>query len=97
MKGYVVIDTEILDAEAFAEYVEKSTAVITAQGGRFLVRTSDAEAFDGGWEPKRIVIIEFESMEAARSCVSSAEYNALNDLRHSAANSRIIVVEGAAS
>lgn len=94
MKGYLLIDTEIINSEAFSEYVEKSTAVITSNGGRFLVRSSNAEAFDGGWEPKRVVIIEFENMETARGFVSSTEYNALNDLRHKAANSRIIVVEG---
>lgn len=58
------------------------------------MRSSNAEAFDGGWEPKRIVIIEFESLEAARRFVNSTKYNALNDLRHKAANSRIIVVGG---
>lgn len=93
MKGYVVIDTEIINSEAYAEFVEKIPAAVAASGGRFLVRTNNAEAFDGGWEPKRFVIIEFESFEAAKGFVGSDEYTALDNIRRQAAKSRIIVVE----
>ena len=41
MKGYVVIDVEIIDAEAYADFAEKSSAAIAAHGGRFLARTSN--------------------------------------------------------
>ena len=94
MKGYVVIDTEIIDTESYSEYVEKILAVIVAHGGRFLVRTSDIEPLDGGWEPKRLVIIEFDSLEAARGFVGSAEYGAIDEVRRRAAKSRIVVVGG---
>ena len=94
MKGYVVIDTEIIDQEAYAEFVGKVPAALAEHGGRFLVRTSDAEAIEGGWEPRRLVIIEFDSVEAARGFVTSDEYTSLDDLRHRAAHSRIVVVEG---
>ena len=94
MKGYVVIDTEIIDTEAYSEYVGRVLPVIGAHGGRFLVRSSDVEPFDGGWTPKRLVIVEFDSLEAARGFVGSAEYGAIDEIRHRAANSRIVVVEG---
>lgn len=94
MKGYVVIDTEVVDQEAYSEYVGRILGVIEAHGGRFLVRTSNAEPIDGGWEPKRLVIIEFDSLDAARGFVTSAEFTSLNDLRHRGANSHIVVAEG---
>ena len=94
MKGYVVIDTEVIDQEAYSEYVSQIVGVIEAHGGQFLVRTSDAEPIDGGWAPKRLVIIEFGSADAARGFVNSAEFTSLSDLRHRGANSHIVVAEG---
>ena len=94
MKGYVVIDTEVIDTEAYSEFVEKVPAAIAAHGGRFLVRTSDVEVFQGEWAPKRFVILEFDSLEAARGFVNSAEYGALDEVRRRASKSRIVVVEG---
>ena len=49
MKGYVVIDTEAIDPEANSQYIEKVLPVIAAHGGRFLVRTSDADVVQGDY------------------------------------------------
>lgn len=44
--------------------------------------------------PKRLVIIEFDSLEAASGFIGSAAYTALSEVRHKAANSKIVVAEG---
>ena len=97
MKGYVVIDTEIVDPAAYSEFVAKVPAAMASHGARFLVRTSDAEPIEGDWAPKRFVILEFDSLEAARGFVGSAEYEALDEVRQRAAKSRIVIVEGSDS
>ena len=96
MKGYVIVDTEIVDQEAYAEFIAQAPGLIEANGGRFLVRTSDVEAVEGGWTPKRLVIMEFDSPEAARGFLASDGYTALTGVRHRAAggHSRIVVAEG---
>jgi uncharacterized protein (DUF1330 family) len=94
MQGYVVIDTEVIDAEAYSEFVEKVPAVLAAHGGRFLVRSSDAETIEGDWAPKRLVILEFGSMEAARGFVDAAYHGDLGDIRRRATTSKIVVAEG---
>ncbi|MCY3647082.1 MAG: DUF1330 domain-containing protein [Chloroflexi bacterium] len=94
MKGYVIVDTEVIDQEAYSQFLERIPGVVERQGGRFIVRTSDAEPVEGGWAPKRIVIMEFDSLEAARNFVTSDEYTSQDDLRHRAAKARIVVVEG---
>ena len=96
MKGYVVIDTEIIDQEAYAEFVGKVPDALAAHGGRFLVRTSDVEPIEGGWEPQRLVIMEFDDIEEARAFVTSDVYAAFDELRHRATRSRIVVAEGSA-
>ena len=94
MKGYIVIDTEVVDQEAYSEFVGKIPAVIAVHGGRFLVRSSNAETVQGDWEPKRFVILEFDSPEAARKYLGSAEFMALDELRRRASHSRIVILEG---
>ena len=97
MKGYVLMDAEIIDAEAYSEFAGKVPAAIAAHGGRLLVRTSDVEVVQGGWEPKRLVILEFDSLEAAKGYLGSAEYAALDDIRRRATRAEIVVVEGLGS
>ena len=94
MKGYVVMDAEIIDTEAYSEFAEKSSAAIAANGGRLLARTSDVDVIQGDWIPKRFVVLEFDSLEAARGYMDSAEYQALDDLRRRATRADIVIFEG---
>ncbi len=94
MKGYVVMDAEIIDTEAYAEFAANVPAAIAAHGGRLLVRSSDIEAIQGDWLPKRIVILEFDSLDAAKGYIGSAEYAALDDVRRRATKADIVVVGG---
>ena len=94
MKGYIVMDAEIIDTEAYSDFAKKVPAAVAAHSGRILVRTSNIEAVQGGWVPKRFVILEFDSLEAARGYIGSAEYAALDDVRRRATRANIVVVEG---
>lgn len=94
MKGYIVMDAEIIDTEAYAEFAEKVPAAVAAHGGRRLVRTSNVEAIQGDWLPKRFVVLEFDSLKAAKGYLDSAEYAALDDVRWRATKANIVVVEG---
>jgi uncharacterized protein (DUF1330 family) len=62
--------------------------------GSFLVRGGHAETLDGEWEPGRMVVIEFESIEPEKSWVNSSEYAEPRRNKHLVAKVRTIVVEG---
>lgn len=94
MKGYVIMDAEIIDAEAYTEFAEKSPAAIAAHGGHLLARTSDVDVIQGDWVPKRFVIVEFDSLEAAKGYMESVEYEALDELRKRATRANIVIFEG---
>ena len=94
MSGYVVIDTETIDEEAYAEFREQILAALTSHGGRFIVRGGHSETVEGDWTPSRLVIMEFDSHEAARGFIASDEYTSLDELRHRAVHSTVVVVEG---
>ncbi len=52
------------------------------------------ELIEGSWHGNRTVLLEFESVEAARNWYSSAEYQGLAGLRHAAADSNAVIVAG---
>ena len=95
MAGYIIVDVQITDPEAYERYKAAVPATLAAYGGKFLVRGGRAETLEGNWEPNRIVIVEFESLEKAKAWWSSQEYAAPKQLRQSVSVTKMIVVEGA--
>jgi uncharacterized protein (DUF1330 family) len=67
---------------------------VAAFGGRYVVRGGAAEVLEGGWVPKRVVVLEFPSMPRARARLNSAEYAPARKLRHATADSEMILVDG---
>ncbi len=73
-KAYSVVTyTEISDPECFAAYAAIAGPAIQAAGGRFVTRSEPAEILEGE-NKNRVVVIEFESVEAAHSAYYSVAY-----------------------
>jgi uncharacterized protein (DUF1330 family) len=94
MSAYVVLDIEITDPEGFARYKAMATGTIGLYGGRYLARGGTTEILEGDWNPGRVVILEFDSIARAREWLESPEYRDARRLRHQAARTSMIVVEG---
>ncbi|WP_323671207.1 DUF1330 domain-containing protein [Candidatus Poriferisodalis multihospitum] len=97
MQGYVIIDSEVVDAQRLPEFVQKVSEAVAAHGGRFLVRGGQLEAIHGDWAPQRLVVIEFDSFDRAREFAASAEYAAVDKVREQAITSNVVMVEGIAA
>lgn len=95
MAAYVILDVEITDPEAYAEYKEHSGRVLAQYGGKFLARGGAHEVLEGDWNPHRIVLLEFESAEAARAWWNAPEYADPKRIRQSASRGNMVLVEGA--
>ncbi|HET7669939.1 MAG TPA: DUF1330 domain-containing protein [Burkholderiales bacterium] len=95
MAAYVIGEIEVTDPAAYEDYRKQVLATVQKHGGRFVVRGGNVESLEGGWAPKRIVVVEFPSMEAMRKWYRSAEYAPLIKLRQKASKGRLIAVEGA--
>ena len=94
MAAYVVVDIEVTDPVAFEEYRKGVPATIAKYGGRYLVRGGKAETLEGGWDPKRLVILEFPSTEAVKRWYTSEEYKPLLAQRLKASKGSLVLVEG---
>ena len=95
MSAYVIGDIEVTDPAGYEEYRKQVLAVVTQYGGKFLVRGGKVDPKEGGWAPRRVVLLEFPSMAQAQKWYASAEYAPLIKLRQKASKGKLILVEGA--
>jgi uncharacterized protein (DUF1330 family) len=94
MAAYVIVDIDVQDPEAYARYREMAPAAVAQYGGKYLARGGQTEVLEGDWQPKRLVILQFESAERARQWLHSQEYAEAKQLRHRHAKSNMVVIEG---
>ena len=94
MPAYVITDVEITDASLYGEFVERVTSTVEAHGGKFVARGGELEVILGDWTPKRLAILEFETMQQVRTWLKSPEYVALDDVRSRSSNINMVIVEG---
>ena len=94
MSAYVLVEVNVTDPQLFAEYAKGVPATIAAHGGKYLVRGGAVDAKEGDWKPRRIVVLEFPTLDQARKWYDSAEYVPLLAMRLKAASSKLILVDG---
>ena len=93
-RGYVIFTEDIHDQAQIDAYVQQALPTILQAGGKLLVADDAPELIEGTWHGKRTVLLEFESVEAARNWYRSSEYQKLAGLRHAAADSNAAIVAG---
>jgi len=66
MPAYIIVEIEVTDPVGYEEYKNLAGATVEKYGGKYIVRGGKTEVLEGGWQPKRIVVLKFETMERAR-------------------------------
>jgi uncharacterized protein (DUF1330 family) len=94
MPAYVIVETELHDAEQYERYKAAAPASIEKYGGRYLARGGALEVLEGDWQPPRVVILEFDDLETAKRWYRSPEYQEAKQLREGAATKRMVAPEG---
>jgi len=94
MAAFLSPDVSVRDAEAFQTYQTRAAASIAQDGSRYLARGGKIESFEGTWEPRAIIVVEFPSMEQAHAWYRSAEYESALEVRDDALSRDLILVEG---
>ena len=94
MPAYILAEIEVTDPALYEEYKALAPPAIARYGGRYLARGGGTVTLEGSWQPKRVVILEFPTLEAARTFHDSPEYRAAREKRKGAANMNMIAVAG---
>lgn len=94
MSAYVIVEIEIVDPVGYEEYKKLAGASVAKYGGKYIVRGGVVEPLEGEWDPKRLVMLEFESVQRAKEWLNCEEYREPRRMRHRTARTKMIVAEG---
>ena len=101
-KIFMILDITVHDTAIYEQYRVQVEPIIKKFGGKYLIR-SGSIAFDkdltrkvipveGGWNPDRLIIVQWNSMEQLQKFATSAEYIAIAELRSNSASTKSIIV-----
>lgn len=92
-KGYWIAHVDVEDPERYKDYVATAKPAFEKYGANFLARGGAFEAMEGKGRGRNVVI-EFPSMQAAKDCYNSPEYQAAKAIRQTVAEADMVIVEG---
>jgi uncharacterized protein (DUF1330 family) len=94
MPAYLIVDLEITEPTAFADYRAGVSTVVRKHGGEYLVRGGAIRVLEGDWQPQRLVVLRFPNQVALNAFWDDPDYQPLKELRWRAARANVIAVEG---
>ncbi len=94
-KGYIIITEDIKDPAGMAEYAKLAGKAMA--GSTLLSFDQKPEVLEGEWHGSQTVVLEFESVEAAREWYHSDAYQEAAKLRQAAADCNGVIVSGSLS
>ena len=94
MPAYVIFDVEIRDGERYQNFMSQVKPALEEAGGRYLARGGAHKVHEGDWSPRRIVLIEFPSVQAWESFYNGPVYQGLKAVRDECSSARLVCVEG---
>lgn len=94
MPAYLIARVEVTDWDRYREYTKATPEAIARYGGKFIVRGGEVVALEGEPENRRLVVIEFPTLERAMEFFHSPEYTRVKALRAGAAVGQFLVVDG---
>ena len=91
-KGYVILTEAIKDPQGMKAYGKAAGA---AMGGVNILAVDTApKVLEGNWHGDQTVVLEFESVDAARSWYESEAYQKAAKLRQAAADCNAVIIAG---
>lgn len=94
MPAYVIAHIDVKDPVRYEDYKRMSPISIGKFGGKFIARGGTTEVLEGSWEPKRLVLLEFPSVERAREWWASDDYAPAKALRQATSYGEMDIVDG---
>jgi uncharacterized protein (DUF1330 family) len=94
--AYVIFDVEIRDSARYQEFMAGVKPTLEAAGARYLARGGAHKVYEGDWQPRRIVVLEFPSVQAWEDFYNGPVYQGLKSIRDECSSARLVSVEGLA-
>lgn len=94
MAAYMIVRVNVTDMDQYSEYMKLTPAILEKYGGKFIIRGGEKVILEGPDITDRMVMVKFESVEAAKKMYHSDEYQAAIKVREGAAEASFVVMEG---
>ena len=94
MSAFVIVEVTITNPEPYAAYRDLAGASVARHGGRFIVRGGEVTTLEGDWNPQRIVVVEFASVDAAKAWYFSDDYQDALRVRQANSVGKALIVDG---
>lgn len=91
-KGYVILTEAIKDPEGMKAYGRAAGAAMSGVG--ILAVDTKPQVLEGNWHGNQTVVLEFDSVEAAREWYESEAYQKAAKLRQAAAECNVVIISG---
>lgn len=91
-KGYVILTEDIKDPAGMAEYGKLATQAM--DGATIVAVDQKPQVIEGSWHGSQTVVLEFESVDAARAWYESEAYQKAVKVRQAAADCNAVIVSG---
>ena len=94
MVAYVIFDVDIRDPKQYQEFMSGVKPALERAGGKYLARGGAHKVYEGDWQPRRIVLLEFPSIAVFETFYSDATYQGLKSIRDACSSARLVGLEG---
>lgn len=94
MPAYVIFDVQIDDVDQYQEFMRGVSSALEAAGAKYLARGGAHKVYEGDWEPRRIVLLEFPSVAHWETFYNGPTYQGLKAVRDACSSARLVGVEG---
>jgi uncharacterized protein (DUF1330 family) len=94
MTAYVIFDVDIRDPARYQEFMAGVKPALEQVGAKYLARGGAHKVYEGDWEPRRIVLLEFPSVDAWEAFYNGPIYQGLKGIRDQCSSARLVSVVG---
>ena len=94
MPAYMVVQATVTNPDKFTAYAERIPAMVEKYGGRYRAQGGEVETLEGEWGYQALIIVEYPSMDQARTMWHSDEYAELKKLREGAVDLTVLLTDG---
>ena len=94
MTAYAILDIDIFDIADYMQYQKAIGPLLASVGAQYLVRGGEFQVIEGSFEPQRLIVVEFPSMETLMDFYHSKAYKALESQRQTCSRATVIAVRG---
>ncbi len=95
MTAYVIFDVEIRDLDRYQDFMSQVKPALADAGAKYLARGGEHRVYEGDWKPRRIVILEFPSINAWEDFYHGPVYQGLKAIRDECSSARLVAVGSA--